>query len=49
MGVGHTGIVIQLLHVGRKITVTRLYICREGKQDGPITLLEIYLPFFFIP
>lgn len=48
MGVGHTGIVIQLLHVGRNITVTRLFICREGKQDGPITFLQIYW-FFFIP
>lgn len=43
MGVGHAGIVIQLLHVvGRNITVTRLFISREGKQDGPITLMEIY-------
>lgn len=48
MGVGHTGIVIQLLHVGRNITVTRLFICRQGKQDAPITLLEIYI-FLFYP
>lgn len=37
MGVGHTAIVIQLLHVGRNATV-----CREGKQDAPKTLLEMF-------
>lgn len=49
MGVGHTGIVIQLLHVGCNIAVTRLFICRDGKQDGPITLTQIYFFLFFYP
>lgn len=43
MGVAHTGIVIQLLCVGRNITVSRLFICREGKQDGPIEAKSVYL------
>lgn len=34
MGVGHAGIVIQHLHVGRNITVTpAVCVCLEGKQD----------------
>lgn len=37
MDVAHTGIVIQLLHVGRN---TSVYLS-GGKQDGPITLLEM--------
>lgn len=46
MGVGHTGIVIQLLYVGGNITVTWPFICREGKQDGPVKAKYIYLYLF---